>query len=231
MPGRSPKPRGAAAAAGNAIPRRRGLKRNADRTRDRILRGAITEFAAKGYSGARVEGICRAAKANPRMLYHHFGDKDGLYLAVLEEVMGDLRSEELKLAVDQSKVEPLEGIMQLFDFIHGHFGDHPELIHLLSGENLLKARFLRRSDSDPDRHLAAHRAHHRPAQGGPAPGVIRRGIDPLHLYVMMVALSYFHRSNVHTLSAIFRADLQAPAWRAQHQQAATDMLLRYLRAD
>jgi AcrR family transcriptional regulator len=231
MPGRSPKPRGAAVAAGGGIPRRRGLKRNADRTRERILRGAIAEFAAKGYSGARVEAICRAAKANPRMLYHHFGDKDGLYIAVLEEVIGDLRSEELKLAVDQSKVEPLEGIMQLFDFIHRHFGEHPELIHLLSGENLLQARFLRRSDKTPIVTSPLIELITGLLRGGERQGVIRRGIDPLHLYVMMVALSYFHRSNAHTLSAIFRTDLQAPSWRAQHQQAATDMLLRYLRAD
>jgi len=46
--------------------------------------------------------------------------------------------------------------------------------------------------------------------------VIRRAIDPLHVYVMMVALSYFHRSNAHTLSAIFRTDL----WLAPELAAA-----------
>ncbi len=59
--------------------------------------------------------------------------------------------------------------------------------------------------------------------------VIRRGIDPLHLYVMMVALSYFHRSNAYTLSAIFRTDVLATRWQADHQQASADMLTRYLR--
>jgi AcrR family transcriptional regulator len=230
MPGRSPKPRGAAGAAANTSTRRRGPKRNADRTRERILRGAIAEFAAKGYSGARVEAICRAAKANPRMLYHHFGDKDGLYISVLEEVIGDLRREELKLAVDQLKVEPLDGIMQLFDFIHGHFGDHPELIQLLSGENLLQARFLRRSDKTPIVTSPLIELITGLLRGGERQGVIRRGVDPLHLYVMMVALSYFHRSNAHTLSAIFRTDLETAAWRAHHKAAAADMLLRYLRA-
>jgi hypothetical protein len=61
--------------------------------------------------------------------------------------------------------------------------------------------------------------------------VIRRRIEPLHLYVMMVALSYFHRSNAYTLSAIFRTDVQAGTWRADHQRAGADMLLRYLRGD
>jgi AcrR family transcriptional regulator len=208
---------------------RRRPKRNADRTRERILHGAIAEFAAKGYSGARVEAICRAARANPRMLYHHFGDKDGLYLSVLEEVIGELRREELKLAVDN--VDPVAGMMQLFDFIHGHFGAHPELIHLLSGENLLRARFLRRSDKAPIVTSPLIDLIAVLLRRGERRRVIRPGIDALHLYVMMVALSYFHRSNAYTLSAIFRTDLQAPAWRAQHKRAAADMLVRYLRAD
>jgi AcrR family transcriptional regulator len=192
---------------------------------------AIDEFAAKGYSGARIEAICRAARANPRMLYHHFGDKDGLYLSVLEEVIGDLRREELKIAASHEQVEPLAGLVELFEFIQRHFEEHPEFIQLLSGENLLRARFLRRSDkapivTSPLIDLIAGLLRRAERQG-----VIRSGIEPLHLYVMMVALSYFHRSNAPTLSAIFRTDLQDPAWRADHQRAGADMLLRYLSRD
>jgi AcrR family transcriptional regulator len=213
-------------AAATAAPRRRGPKRNADLTRARILGAAVAEFAANGYSGARVEAICRAARANPRMLYHHFGDKDGLYVSVLEEVIGDLRREELKLAVGD--VEPIEGMMQLFEFIHRHFGEHPELIHLLSGENLLRARFLRRSAKAPTVTSPLIELIAGLLRRGERRGVIRRGIDPLHLYVMMVALSYFHRSNAHTLSAIFRTDLLAREWQAEHRGAAAAMLLAYL---
>jgi AcrR family transcriptional regulator len=204
-------------------------ERNGDRTRERILRVAIEEFAAKGYSGARVEAICRAAHTNPRMLYHYFGDKDGLYVSVLEEVIGELRGEELKIVADHQRSAPLEGIMQLFDFVDRHFGQHPEFIHLLSGENLLRARFLRRSKkaaivTSPLIDLIAGLLRR-----GERQGVIRRGVEPLHLYVMMVALSYFHRSNAHTLSTIFRTDVQAPTWRANHRSAGAEMLLRYLR--
>jgi AcrR family transcriptional regulator len=203
-------------------------KRDADRTRQRILRVAIAEFAANGYSGARVQAICRAAHANPRMLYHHFGDKDGLYLSVLEEVLGDLREKELEIAASHQESEPLEGLMQLFDFIDRHFGEHPEFIQLLSGENLLRGRFLRRSDkaaiiTSPLIDLIAGLLRR-----GERQGVIRRGIEPLHLYIMMASLSYFHRSNAHTLSAIFRADVQAAKWVADHRATGAEMLRRYL---
>jgi AcrR family transcriptional regulator len=206
------------------IPR---ASRNADRTREKILEAAIGEFAAKGYSGARIDAICRASRANPRMLYHHFGDKDRLYVAVLEHVLGDLRREELKLEVDH--VDPVEGMLRLFDFIHRHFGEHPELIDLLSGENLLHARFLRHSVATPIVASPLIELISSLLRRGQRLHVIRRGIDPLHLYVMMVALSYFHRSNAYTLSAIFRTDVLATRWQADHQQASADMLTRYLR--
>lgn len=201
-------------------------KRNPDGTKKRILQAAIREFALEGYSGARVESICKRSRANPRMIYHYFGDKDGLYVTVLEHVLGELRREELKLEVDH--VAPLEGMLELFDFIHAHFGSHPELIPLLSGENLLRARFLRRSVKAPIVASPLIELIQRLLERGAKEGVFRSGIDPLQLYVMMVALSYFHRSNAHTLSVLFRTDLLDPAWQAEQKRNAVQMLTRFL---
>ena len=129
----------------------------AENTRERILRVAIAEFSEKGYSGARVDVICRLSRANPRMIYHYFGGKDHLYIAVLEQVLGELRTEELKL--DVAHVAPIDGMMQLFDFTYEHFGGHPELIHLLSGENLLKGTLSAALGQNADHRLSAHQAH------------------------------------------------------------------------
>ena len=60
-----------------------GPVRNPDRTRGRILAAAVAEFAANGLAGARVDAIARRADSNKRMLYHYFGDKEGLFRAVL----------------------------------------------------------------------------------------------------------------------------------------------------
>jgi AcrR family transcriptional regulator len=201
-------------------------KRDPDRTRQRILEAATREFAAEGYSGARVDTICKRARANPRMIYHYFGDKDGLYVTVLEHVLGELRREELKLEVDH--VQPLMGMLQLFNFVHAHFGAHPELIPLLSGENLLRARFLRRSSKAPIVASPLIELIATLLERGVKEGVFRSGIDPLQLYVMMVALSYFHRSNAHTLSVLFRTDLLDPAWQLEQKRNAEQMLTRFL---
>jgi AcrR family transcriptional regulator len=198
-------------------------------SRERILRIAVKDFAEKGYAGARIEEICKAAKANPRMLYHYFGDKDNLYIAVLEQVLGELRSEELKL--DVAHVAPLDGIIQLFDFTDRHFGGHPELRQLLSGENLLKARFLRRSVKTPIVASPLIRLIDQLLRRGERTGDFRRGFDALQLYVVMVGLAYFHRSNAHTLSVIFQADVATPAWLAEHRRYAHEILTRLLRRD
>jgi AcrR family transcriptional regulator len=201
----------------------------AEGTRERILRTAISEFAEKGYSGARIDTICKLSRANPRMIYHYFGDKDHLYIAVLEQVLGELRAEELKL--DVAHVAPPEGMMQLFDFTYDHFGRRPELINLLSGENLLRARFLRRSVKTPIVASPLIKLIDQLLRRGERTGDFRRGINPLHLYVVMVGFAYFHRSNAHTLSVIFQSQLLAPAWQAEHKRLAKDMLLRFLRRD
>lgn len=202
--------------------------RKASDTRDRILRAAIAEFAKKGYSGARVDGICRAARANPRMIYHYFGGKAALYIAILEHVLGELRREELKLDVDH--VAPFDGILQLFDFIHGHFGAHPELISLLMGENLLRAEFLCRSRRTPIISSPLLGLIATLLKRGEAEGTLRRGVDPLQLYVAMVALSSYHRSNAYTLSIIFSTDLLDPRWQAEQKRQARALLASFLQA-
>ncbi len=198
-------------------------------TRDRILRIAIAEFSEKGYSGARILAICRKSRANPRMIYHYFGGKDRLYIAVLEHVLGQLRQEELKL--DMEHVGPIEGMMQLFDFTYEHFGQHPELIHILSGENLLRAKFLKRSSKTPVVASPLISLISQLLERGEKTADFRAGIDPLQLYVTMVGFAYFHRSNAHTLSVIFKSDLLKADWQAEHKCYAREMLTRFLKHD
>ena len=204
-----------------------GKKRDADRTREKILRAAIGEFATNGYSGARVERIRQRARANTRMIYHYFGDKSRLYVAVLEHAIGELRQEELRLEVDE--VDPIEGLLQLFEFVDRHFSTHPELLTLLSGENLLRGRFLRSSAKPPIISSPLMPLIEELLRRGEREGLIRAGIDPLHLYVAMVCLCYFHRSNAHTLSFLFRTDLLAASWQSDHKKVAIELLTSYLR--
>jgi TetR/AcrR family transcriptional regulator len=65
------------------------IGRNPQQSQERILRAALGEFAAKGFAGARVDVIARAARINKRMLYHYFGDKEGLFREVLRRKIAE----------------------------------------------------------------------------------------------------------------------------------------------
>jgi AcrR family transcriptional regulator len=60
-----------------ASPTRTSDKRRA------LLDGALAVFSADGYSRASVDNIARAAGVSTRTLYNHFGDKAGLFEAVI----------------------------------------------------------------------------------------------------------------------------------------------------
>ena len=63
--------------------------RNPQQTQQRILEAALQEFSAKGFAGARVDVIARRARINKRMLYHYFGDKEGLFREVLRRKIAE----------------------------------------------------------------------------------------------------------------------------------------------
>src|SRR5882672_11398400 len=63
--------------------------RNPQQTQQRILEAALQEFSAKGFAGARVDVIARRARINKRMLYHYFGDKEGLFREVLRRKISE----------------------------------------------------------------------------------------------------------------------------------------------
>ena len=82
-------------------PAKRSGTRDSTRTRAAILDAATREFTAKGLSGARVDAIAERAGVNKRMIYHYFGDKEGLYLAVLEETYAAIRTAEIDLNLER----------------------------------------------------------------------------------------------------------------------------------
>src|SRR5437763_9825109 len=79
-------------------------ERNPERSRERILDAAVEEFAANGYAGARVEAIARRAGLNKQLISHHFGGKEGLYRAVMEERFGRPGGELNAMAVDPARI-------------------------------------------------------------------------------------------------------------------------------
>ena len=215
-----------ARASKRLAPRVRRPRRTAEQSREQIMRAATAEFAAHGLAGARISRIVQKAGTNPRMIYEHFGSKSALYVATLESALAELRSEELGLDVEH--LDPLEGLLRLFDFMNAHFERSNYLVSLLTTENLMKARYMKKSSRIREMSSPVLAMMERLLSRGAAEGKLTGDVDPLRLYVMMVALSQFHLSNVHTLSMIFERDLSKPEWRAKRKADARRMLASYL---
>jgi AcrR family transcriptional regulator len=194
----------------------RPTTRDPERTRAMILAAATEEFMRRGLDGARVDAIAARAGTNKRMLYHYFGDKEGLYLAVLEEVYAGIRSAERSL--DLTHRAPAEGLRELALFTWRYFLDHPEFLSLLATENLHGARHLRRSTRVLEMHSTLQSELADVLRRGAAEGTFRPGIDPVEVYITIAALGFFYLSNRHTLSTIFDRDLTAPERMARWEE-------------
>jgi AcrR family transcriptional regulator len=57
-------------------------------TRERLLKTAIRLFSQRGFEHVAVRDICRDAGANLAAVNYHFGDKLGLYMAVVDVAVG-----------------------------------------------------------------------------------------------------------------------------------------------
>ena len=103
-------------------------QRDPERTRRVILDAATVEFVAHGFAGASVNEIAARAQVNKRMLYHYYGKKDDLYLAVLERSYTGIRSAETQLHL--TDLPPADAIERLVLFTWSYFLEHPEFLSL-----------------------------------------------------------------------------------------------------
>lgn len=201
-------------------------KRDAARTKETILKAAMKEFCGHGFDGARVDQIAKRSRSNMRMIYHYFGSKAGLYVAVLERVYEQIRNQERSLRL--TDFEPVEGMEELVDFTFSFLARRVDFIALMNNENLLRAKYLKRSKKVQTMTLPLVDAIDDLLRRGSEAGVFRRGVDPIQLYVSIVAQSYFHISNRYTLSSIFAKDLSDKAWLQARRKHARDLILSYL---
>ncbi|MEZ5824799.1 MAG: TetR/AcrR family transcriptional regulator [Geminicoccaceae bacterium] len=198
--------------------------RDAEATRRRILEAAKIEFADKGLAGARVDRIAERADINKRMLYVYFGNKDDLFLAVLEEAYADIRAAEREL--DLEHLGAREALCRLVRFTWDYYVANPEFLRLINSENLHRAVHLRRSERIREMHSPFIRMIGDLLERGAREGVFRSGVDPNQLYISIAALGYYYLTNRFTLSVIYGRDLGSDEARAERLAFIEDMVFR-----
>ena len=200
-------PATAATAATAAPGRRKPAKagKAGKTTKEAILLAAEIEFARSGYDGASVQRIGKQAKCYESLLYYHYGSKDKLFAAVLENAYRKLVEAEAQLAPDFD--DPRAALEAVVRFMWRYYQEHPELIFLLNTENLLKGKHLKKASGIRDFFPNAITLLRKAVESGIGQGLFRPDVHIDDLYITVMGLGYFYLSNRHTLSAFFDKDL------------------------
>ncbi len=202
-------------------------RRNARRTRGRILEAARAAFCAYGIDGATIEDIARRAAVNKRMVYHYFGNKEALYLAVLESTYEARRQHDA--IADLRHADPEEGMRRLIRRSFAYCRDNPDYIKLLMVENLNGAKHLQRSEKILSLHTPLLQEIGELLDRGRRLGLFRTGADPTQLFITIASLCFFYHANNATLSTILGRDLLAPEAWAEREAHVESVIMGYLR--
>jgi AcrR family transcriptional regulator len=166
-------------ANGSRVRASKTVLRDPARTRERILEAALAEFAEKGFAGARVDAIADSASINKRMLYHYFGDKEGLFREVLRKKMTQRRAWNLATPDD-----PMSSLPYWFDLAR----KDRNWVRLLEWEAL---QFANRKLIDESRRSKSARESVQRIQGRQKLGHLSSEMDAGAMLLGMIALSWF----------------------------------------
>jgi len=149
---------------------RRSRSEMIEETRAKLIAAARRAFGEKGYSGASMDDFTAEAGLTRGALYHHFGDKKGLFAAVVRQIDAEMAAR-LK-AISASAATRWDGFVQEnVGYVELALDPEIQRILLRDGPAVL---------GDPSRWpsadgcVAAIRSHLEALQ---ADGVVRRDVD------------------------------------------------------
>lgn len=227
-PSQAPARRAARKTAGTAKAAKGAKSAKAGKTtKETILAAAEVVFARNGYDGASTVAIAKQAKCYESLIYYHFGNKDKLFAAVLEDAYRKLVAAEQALQVDYA--DPRQALADVVLFMWEYYQQHPELIFLLNTENLLKGKHVKHSAELQKFLPNAIRVLRGAVEAGVQQGVFREDLHVDDLYISVMGLGYFYLSNRHTLSAFFGKDLMAGSERERWGRWMVDTVFNAVR--
>ncbi len=115
-------------------------QRDRARTKQDILTVATSEFAEKGYLGARVDDIATLTRTTKRMIYYYYDSKEGLYRAALQHAYEQIIVPVERYGIED--LEPIEAIRQVAKVTFDLHDGYPYFARLISLENMNRGRFI-----------------------------------------------------------------------------------------
>ena len=199
-----------------------------------ILAVATREFAQHGLAGARIERIQAQTRTSKRMIYYHFGSKEGLYRAVLDHAFETVRAVDQGFDPDASS--PEQALRSIARNAFTAFMRNPDFARLLTFENLAGAPYIRDSQQVARFNRKALQDMQRVLERGLHDGSFREEVQALDVYLNIVGLCYYHVAHQ---AAIRSGSLDASVteghlgtgFHQQRQRAIEEVTWRYVKAD
>jgi len=102
--------------------------------RERVLRGALELFSSKGFEGAGLRELATEAGVNHSLVLYHFGSMEGVWRAVVGELLDDYRRRVRERLAGLSALDPVTRLkVTIEDFIRFSM-EKPELHRIMTHE-------------------------------------------------------------------------------------------------
>lgn len=201
-------------------------RRSPEEVQARILLSASVEFAEHSFSGARIDRISKRAKTVDRMIYYYFGSKERLYQAVLEQSYAELIAAQRNFEFDET--DPVNGMRQLVSQSWRHYLNHPQLVRLLVTENLLRAKYLKKSSRIKGMLMPLVERASTVLAAGQKAGLFRQDAEPQFILMTVMSLGFFYLSNQFTTAHWLDVDLMESGRLLAWEQHICDVVLDHL---
>jgi AcrR family transcriptional regulator len=191
-----------------------------------IVAAAIDEFAARGFKGASMDAIAARTNTTRALINYYFGSKEKLYIAVLEQVYGEIREAEGKLDLDH--LPPMDAVRRIVEFTYGYYIRHEGFVRLVVTENQARGRHLRKSKMMRTLNRPIIDRLARVIERGRVEGRFRVDVDPVEVHKAIAALGMFNITNQYTFGSIFQREMGAKGDVAGRCEMVTELILSYL---
>jgi AcrR family transcriptional regulator len=167
--------------------------RDPERTRERLLQAAYQEVRRTGFRGAGINTILAATNVTKGALYHHFGSKEALGYAVVDEVIAELvRDRWLRpLLRDGQPIDILIGIVRRLPTRPADVRDSCPLLNLSQEMSQLDEQFRKRMER---LFLAWQQGIAALLKRGQSQGTVRRDLNANETASFLVAMVEGHAS-------------------------------------
>lgn len=199
--------------------------RNAEQSRQDILKAAEEQFGEKGFYGARIDAIAKQSGLNKNMLYIYFGSKEELYRNVLLNMYR--RMEEVERRLIEKELAGSDLIAALISAYFDFLNENVSFVNILMSENLMQAQFLKQI---PSEYVARRTLDEIAAKirSSCESGAFRSDIDEKQTVLTLITICFSNFSNRYTLSKLMGYDIHDDAILEKRKQQTIDIMLSYL---